>query len=338
MLQAYDAEKGVPLTSKVYEGGLLDGAFVQDLLATYDFPSNTCFLIDMGFYCEDDLELYRKGGRHFVIPIPEHTSICKEMKATITFDGSFTCEKSDGNGFFKADTILYHEATVEHLEDIHQKKIDANIEQRNIEIVDACPANEKPELIPKGKIMRSQFPEDRVIMFRDSEMHEKMIQEYREQIGSDLEHTEETLAEIGPQFGIIVLRTNYTKAEQAASEIYKMYKKRWGIKSHYNFAENTIKFCGLKQQDYFAMQGLSFLTVVLGQIKTEYMKSLQKARKTTGHLSIEESLAKAGNVKVSQHKDKTWHANVTVKKNAEMLSAMNVCIAEDLKKLRLKTY
>ena len=68
------------------------------------------------------------------------------------------------------------------------------------------------------------------------------------------------------------------------------------------------------------------------------MKSLQKARKTTGHLSIEESLAKAGNVKVSQHKDKTWHANVTVKKNAEMLSAMNVCIAEDLKKLRLKTY
>ena len=338
MLQAYDVEKGVPLASKIYEGGLLDKVSVQDLLSTYDFPANTCFLIDMGFYSEDDLALYREGGKHFVIPVPEHTSISKAMKENITFDGSFTYEKSDENGILKADTILYREATVEQLEDIYQEKIDADIELKNKKIVDACPENEKPKLLPKRKIKRSQFPEDRVIMFRDSEMHEKMIQEYKEQIGSDQEHTEEKLAEIGPQFGIIVLRTNYTKAEQSASDVYKRYKKRWKIETHYNFVENTIKFCGLKQQDYFAMQGLSFLTVVFGQIKSEYMNSLRKAQKITGRLSIKESLAKAGRVKVSQHKDKTWYANVTVKKTTEMFSAMNVNIGEDLIKLNTQTY
>ena len=86
------------------------------------------------------------------------------------------------------------------------------------------------------------------------------------------------------------------------------------------------------------MQGLSFLTVVFGQIKSEYMNSLRKAQKITGRLSIKESLAKAGRVKVSQHKDKTWYANVTVKKTTEMFSAMNVNIGEDLIKLNTQTY
>jgi hypothetical protein len=102
--------------------------------------------------------------------------------------------------------------------------------------------------------------------------------------------------------------------------------------------ENTIKFCGLKQENYYAMQGLSFLTVTFGQIKSAYMKKLKSAEEKIGKISIKESLAKAGRIKVSQHKDKTWHANITVKKNADMFQEMGVDISGDLKKLALQIY
>jgi len=337
LLRACDAERGAPLAGRVVEGDLPDGSSVQDLLATYDFPAKTCLLIDRGFYSEDDMEAYRQGGKQFIIPVPDHAPISRAMKAAVTFEGAFTFKKSDGKGTFRADTILYREATAGQLEDLHEKRMEAEMERRNREIIDTCSENEKPGLIPEGKLRRSQFPQDRVIMFRDSEMHERMIQEYREQIGSDEEHTQENLAQAEPQFGVIVLRTNCTKAEQSASDVYQRYKKRWETGTHYSFVESTIQYCGLRLQDYFAMQGLGFFTVVFGQMRSEYMNSLQKAERITGHLSIRESLSRAGSVKVCQHQDGTWHANVTEKKTAEMLSAMNVKLGEDLKKLNLQT-
>ena len=146
------------------------------------------------------------------------------------------------------------------------------------------------------------------------------------------------MVEVAPYFGLILLRTNFAAAEKKPSEIYHSYKKRWRIETHYDFLENTIKFCGLKQEDYYAMQGLSFLTVTFGQIKSVYMRKLKSVKEKIGKMSIKESLAKAGRVKVSQQKDKTWHANITVKKNADMLQEMGVDIAGDLKKLALQIY
>ena len=69
-----------------------------------------------------------------------------------------------------------------------------------------------------------------------------------------------------------------------------------------------------------------------------YMKKLKSAEEKIGRMSIKESLAKAGRIKVSQHKDKTWHANITVKKNADMFQEMGVDISGDLKKLALPIY
>lgn len=338
MLQAYDVENCIPLASKVYEGGLPDKTSVQDLLSEYSFPNNTCFLVDMGFYSEEDLGLYREGNNHFVIPVPENTSISKAMRSNLKFTGRFTYTKTDENGASYDDIIEYRESTVKELENLYQTMIDNETDRKNAEIIAACPKGEKPKLIQHRKIQRSLYPDDRVIMCRDSDMHEKMVQDFKEQIGTDKNHTEERLAEVAPFFGLILLRTNFTVAEKKPSEIYHSYKKRWRIETHYNFLENTIKFCGLKQENYYAMQGLSFLTVTFGQIKSAYMKKLKSAEEKIGKMSIKESLAKAGRIKVSQHKDKTWHANITVKKNADMFQEMGVDISGDLKKLALQIY
>ena len=63
---------------------------VQDLLNSFRFPTKTVFLVDMGFYSEDDLGLYREDGKHFVIPIPDSVTISKAMRSSIIFSG--TCK------------------------------------------------------------------------------------------------------------------------------------------------------------------------------------------------------------------------------------------------------
>lgn len=339
LLQAYDVENACSLVSKAYEGGLPDKSSVQDILTTYEFPARTCFLIDMGFYSEDDLGLYRDGGKHFIIPVPGNTGISKAMLADITFTGSFQYEKTDENGLTYQDTILFRKSTVKDLEDLYQQMLDEEAEKKNQEEISRCQGTgDKPVKHYPRKVKRSQYPDDLVIMYRDSDMHDKMVAEFESQIGTDSAHTEEKLAELGPKFGIIILRTNHSPAKGVESKTYGGYKRRWGIETHYNFVENTIHFCGLHESDYTAMQGLAFLTTTFGQVKSAFVKRMRASSSYVKHMSIRECLAKAGRLKLSQHKDKNWYVAVTVKKNAEMMREMGVDIAKDVQQLNDHTY
>ncbi len=339
LLQAYDVENACSLVSKAYEGGLPDKSSVQDILTTYEFPARTCFLIDMGFYSEDDLGLYRDGGKHFIIPVPGNTGISKAMLADITFTGSFQYEKTDENGLTYQDTILFRKSTVKDLEDLYQQMLDEEAEKKNQEEISRCQGTgDKPVKHYPRKVKRSQYPDDLVIMYRDSDMHDKMVAEFESQIGTDSAHTEEKLAELGPKFGIIILRTNHSPAKGVESKTYGGYKRRWGIETHYNFVENTIHFCGLHESDYTAMQGLAFLTTTFGQVKSAFVKRMRASSSYVKHMSIRECLTKAGRLKLSQHKDKNWYVAVTVKKNAEMMREMGVDIAKDVQQLNDHTY
>ena len=339
LLQAYDVENRCSLASKAYEGALPDKSSVRDMLTTYTFPPNTCFLIDMGFYSEEDLGLYRADGKHFIIPVPESTGISKAMLSSITFDDNFTYVKADENGTMHEDTILCRMSTVKEMEDLYQRMLNEEAERKNRDEADRCKGtSEKPKKHYARKIARSEYPDDLVILYRDSDMHDKMVAEFESQIGSDADHTSEKLAQLGPKFGIIVLRTNKAKEKDVEKKTYCGYKRRWGIETHYNFVENTIHFCGLHQSDYAAMQGLSFMTTVFGQIKSAFVKRMRAASKYTQHLSIRECLAKSGRLKISQHKDKKWYVAVTVKKTTDMMTEMGVDIPMDIKNLNNQTY
>lgn len=339
LLQAYDVENGCSLAAKAYEGGLPDKSSVKDMLTTYDFPKRTCFLVDMGFYSEEDIGLYRAEGKHFIIPVPENTGISKAMLSNITFSDSFEYEKTDENGMVVKDVILYRTSTVKELENLYQAMLNEEVEHKNQAEIARCQGtSEKPKKYFSRRIKRSDYPDDTIIMYRDSVMHDKMVCEFESQIGNDPDHTYEKLSSLGPQFGIIVLRTNYPRRIGIEKKSYCGYKRRWDIETHYNFVENTIRFCGLHESDYTAMQGLSFMTTVFGQIKSAFVRKMQEASPYVRHMSIKECLAKAGRLKLSQHKDRKWYVTVTVKKTADMMVELGVDIPTDLIKLNHQTY
>ena len=233
ILEVYDVETETPLTSKAYEGGLLDKNSVQDLLGSYDFPERTVFLIDASFYYEDDMALYREGGKHFVIPVPDSCIISKAVQMDLSFTGSFTYTKEDENGNIKKDRILYTESTVALLEEKYQQFLDDKTSRKNEEILNkAKEQGEKPKKIYERKVAKSIYGDDRIIMYRDEDMHDKMTAEFLEQLGSDDFHCEDNFKKLSPYFGVIVLRSNLEKKKYLASVVYGDYKKRWRIETH----------------------------------------------------------------------------------------------------------
>ena len=344
ILEAYDVISDVPLTSRAYEGGLLDKNSVQDLLQSFDFPKKTTFLIDAGFYSEEDLQLFREDEKRFVIPVPDSCSISRVFKKDLSFKNSFTYRKTDENGLVREDRILYAESTVSKLEDLYQEELKKEAEVKNQLLaasMETQTSGEKSKVKKyyARKIKRSAFGDDRVIMYRDEDMHDKMISEFREQLGKDESHTEEKLKELGPYFGIIILRTNRDSKTDTPAAVYEKYKKRWKLETHYNFVENIVRFYGLKTDDYCTMQGLSFLILTVGQIKAAFKKKqMASSSKFVTHLSTRECLVKAGRLKLSQHQNKKWHIAVSTSKTAELMKEMGVDMANDIKKLNAQLY
>ncbi|MBQ9010419.1 MAG: transposase [Clostridia bacterium] len=335
VLQAYDAINKVPLTSTVYDGNVIDKIAVQDLLQSFHFPEKTTFIIDMGFYSEEDLGLYREGGKYFVIPVPENTLISKALRFSITFTDSFIYKRVDENGLDHEDVILYRESTVRELEDLYQTFLDAEADRMDRKAEAGCKEGATPEKAPRNKVTHSAYGEDRVIMFRDEDIHARMVAEYTSEIGTDKSHTEEQLAEVGPTLGLIIMRTNRPKETISASTIFNDYKMRWRTETHYNFVENTIQFSGLKSSDYYAMQGLSFLMAPIGQIQASFSKQMAKASPYVKSMSIRECLIKAGCFKLVQHLDKKWRISMAPQKGVELLHEMGVDVAKDIKALNM---
>jgi len=305
------------------------------LLGSYDFPERTVFLIDASFYYEDDMALYREGGKHFVIPVPDSCIISKAVQMDLSFTGSFTYTKEDENGNIKKDRILYTESTVALLEEKYQQFLDDKTSRKNEEILNkAKEQGEKPKKIYERKVAKSIYGDDRIIMYRDEDMHDKMTAEFLEQLGSDDFHCEDNFKKLSPYFGVIVLRSNLEKKKYLASVVYGDYKKRWRIETHYNFVENLMRFYGLKTDDYYSMQGLSFIVLVVGQIKAAFNKRQKSSSsRYVAHLSTKECLIKTARIKISQHQNKKWYMPVTTKKTVELMNEMGVDLAADLKKL-----
>ena len=337
ILEAYDVENDLPLTSKAYDGTIVDKLSVQDLFDTYSFQSNTTFLVDSGFYSETDLKLYRSKESFFIIPIPANQIIYKEMVSSLVFKDSFCYERRDEHGNIHTVCVLYRESTVKELIDIHYESEKERIKKLNEEEVKINGKNAKKHYL--GKRPTDPYEDDRVIMFRDEEMRSKLIHNYQEQIGIKSDHTQENLDKIKDSFGIIVMRTNLSKDDHPARVVYLKYKRRWNIETHYNFVDNIAKFVNLKTENYYVMQGIAFLVLIVGQIKGHFYKKLRDSSSAyVKSLSLSECLAKAARTKFSQHSDKTWHTNPTSKKHMEIFHEMGVDIANDVKRLNAGTY
>ena len=164
-----------------------------------------------------------------------------------------------------------------------------------------------------------------------------MIKEYREKIGIEDGYTEEGLQADQDSFGVFVLRTD--QKDVTAEDTFLKYKRRWTIETNYNFLKNSLDFKGVKTQNYYVMQGLSFISVVVGQVHAAYKKKKESSSSSYVHnLSIKESLIKAAHVKTTQHQDKHWYISINKSKSMELMSEMGLSVEEEMQKLNEGTY
>jgi len=164
--------------------------------------------------------------------------------------------------------------------------------------------------------------EERMILFRDEEMHEKLCAEYVSNIGIDDRHTLEEYNKLKDMFGVIVLQTNKT---EAASEVYGTYKKRWKIETYYNHLKNREQFKGLHDQDYYVVVTESFILTIESLIYSSFMKALQDSKeKAIKGKSQNECIAITSRLKLSQHSDGTWHKGSIKKAVLDVVSAFGV--------------
>lgn len=110
-------------------------------------------------------------------------------------------------------------------------------------------------------------------------------------------YTEEGLVENELYFGLFLLETN--DFDLSAEEVFCHYKDRWSIETYYNYVRNDADFNALYQQDYFCMQGLSFIVTIAGMIYHDIKKIADESK-----LSVKEIMREMKKLKITLNGNK----------------------------------
>lgn len=133
----------------------------------------------------------------------------------------------------------------------------------------------------------------RYIAFQDTTRAGAERQDYIKAMTSSRKgYTEEGLVENEIYFGLFLLETN--NFELTAEDVFCHYKDRWTIETYYNYVRNEADFNALYQQDYFCMQGLSFIVTVSGMIYHDVKKIAEDSK-----LSVKEVMKEMKKLKIS---------------------------------------
>lgn len=107
LLMAYDINTNTPLTSRIYSGSTLDKVSVKDLLQRNTFK-NVLFIIDRGFYSNENIDLFSSDGNKYIIPLSPNLKSYKKIVADLVFMHEFVYEKNK-----KRTIIEYKEMMIE---------------------------------------------------------------------------------------------------------------------------------------------------------------------------------------------------------------------------------
>lgn len=330
MMMVYDVNKSRPVMCSAFDGAMPDKMEVADILQTYTIR-NSELIIDSGFYSEDDLDLYHENGNRFFIPVPGTASIHKALlqERPIVYKDAFTYERRDSLGNIIHSSIMWCETTVSKTEDLVNEIRVAKAEAKTQENISKAVPGEKPKKVYPQKLRSTSYGTDRLLIFKDCQMHDKLMAEYRSKIGTDNRFTEEQLTRLEPTLGVILLRTN--DLEKTPEDIYRTYKKRWKIETNYNYIRNGVDYNALHTCDYYATQGISFILMVEGLIYSSF-RSVKSSSgdKALKAMSVKECLVNAAALKISKSMDGTWRVNKAVTRKQHILDAFGVNVEEQL--------
>ena len=135
-------------------------------------------------------------------------------------------------------------------------------------------------------------------------------------------YTEEGLIENELYFGLFLLETN--DFDLSAEEVFCHYKDRWSIETYYNYVRNDEDFNALYQQDYFCMQGLSFIVTIAGMIYHDIKKVADESK-----LSVEEIVGEMKKMKITLNGNK-WVVENKIKSVRDMATKVGFDIPKYL--------
>ena len=330
-MMVYDAKKKRGVACVAFEGGISDKTEVTDVIESHTFMKAR-FRVDSGFYSETNMDLFRRNECIFTIPVPATTILRKTALRHMEFDSSFIHQRNDSHGKVVYSSVQYKEYLLGDLEKKAEADAIADAKKKEEEYLRSLPEGQKPtKRFTPRKVDKSKYGSDRVIIFKDQLMHDKLAFNYRKNIG-DGKHTEEEFERLDPQFGVILLRTN--DPNTTPEEVYVEYKERWGIETYYNYVRNGLDLNGLHTQDYYVQQGIGFLTLVEGQIYSEVLKKIEDATiPYIKNMSVEECIRVAGRLKLAQRPDNTWHQNSMKGKVNELFTYFGVDIEQTISDL-----
>ena len=116
----------------------------------------------------------------------------------------------------------------------------------------------------------------RVFLFKNMTTNNKDQFSYLSNLAKYPEtYSEEEFEEQKDWFGTVVLRTNLPKEKADADYVYCAYKRRWRIETFYNYLKNGMEFSGIQAEDYYKIQGLSFIVLISGLIHAELVNKVK---------------------------------------------------------------
>lgn len=106
LLMAYDIKSKVPLISRVYEGASNDKVSIKDFLGQTELK-NMLFIVDRGFYSEENIGLLSQNGNAYIIPLAKNLKVCKNAVSNLDMKERFVYQKGK-----KATVIEYKEELI----------------------------------------------------------------------------------------------------------------------------------------------------------------------------------------------------------------------------------
>ena len=107
LLMAYDVNTGIPLISRIYEGGSADKVSVKDFLNQVELK-DMLFIVDRGFYSVENINLFSGNGNAYIIPLGKNLNTCRAAVHSLDMHDRFMYQKGK-----KASVVEYKDEIID---------------------------------------------------------------------------------------------------------------------------------------------------------------------------------------------------------------------------------
>lgn len=159
----------------------------------------------------------------------------------------------------------------------------------------------------------------RYVYFKDISENAALDSQYLADLNAGKEGTsKEGYEKIKRDGGVLVL---YTDCARSPEEMFTAYKSRWTIETFYDLLDNRFDMNDLKQEDYYVLQGLSFVISLAMDIMARIDSVCGKA-----NLSRPDAMLEGRRIKVCKCDGQWGLRNMGLKKTADLFTAFSLSL------------